>query len=202
MEEYLNKMKMISDNLALVGAPIPVPDLIMQTLARLDHDYIPMVVHLANQENLTWIALQSKILTYERHLEHLNSVHSVSEPFAGLSFRSDLSSSSLQGSNGGRSQWRGRGRGNRGRYKNNQSSNKISCHLCRCPGHTIMNYFHHFDKSFMPPQNDFGNTFANAYYASAETVQDPAWYLDSGASNHVTNQLPPSVSSQSNSSDF
>ncbi|XP_054815779.1 uncharacterized protein LOC129315768 isoform X3 [Prosopis cineraria] len=146
MEEYLNKMKMISDNLALVGAPIPVPDLIMQTLARLDHDYIPMVVHLANQENLTWIALQSKILTYERHLEHLNSVHSVSEPFAGLSFRSDLSSSSLQGSNGGRSQWRGRGR--------------------------------------------------------AETVQDPAWYLDSGASNHVTNQLPPSVSSQSNSSDF
>ena len=44
MEVYLNKMKFITNNLALVGSPIPSSNLITQVLARLDVDYNPIVV--------------------------------------------------------------------------------------------------------------------------------------------------------------
>jgi hypothetical protein len=53
MEEYLTKMKKLSDKLKLAGNPISMSDLTIQTLNGLDADYNPIVVKLSDQESLT-----------------------------------------------------------------------------------------------------------------------------------------------------
>jgi len=49
MEEYLAKMKGISDLLILAGAPIAIDDLILHTLNGLDADYNLIVVSLIDK---------------------------------------------------------------------------------------------------------------------------------------------------------
>lgn len=53
MEDYLAKMKHISDQLNLVGAPVGPIDLIMHTLNGLDGNYNAVVTLLVNSPNLT-----------------------------------------------------------------------------------------------------------------------------------------------------
>ncbi|XP_054782082.1 uncharacterized protein LOC129289349 [Prosopis cineraria] len=160
MEEYLSKMKLLSDHMALAGHPLALSDLIMQTLADLDVKYTPMVVYLADKPDLSWIDLQSYLLTYEWHLEHLTNASTVSHAFANLSFRSDnstsFSSTQVTGSSytGSRPPWKGRGQGGRGRGRHSRGNK---------PSHSL----------------------SSAYYATSETGLDPAWYVDSGASNHM-----------------
>ncbi|XP_054795086.1 uncharacterized protein LOC129300542 [Prosopis cineraria] len=75
MEFYLSKMTVLLDNMALAGCLIPLLDLIVQTLTKLNGDYTFIVVHLADKEGLSWIGLQSSLLTFEQYLEHLYSVN-------------------------------------------------------------------------------------------------------------------------------
>nr|QWX09785.1 hydroxymethylglutaryl-CoA synthase [Pistacia terebinthus subsp. palaestina] len=73
MEEYLTTMKAFSDNLTLAGSPISLSDLITQILIGLDAEYTPIVVHLGDKESLSWIELQTTLLTFESRLEQLNT---------------------------------------------------------------------------------------------------------------------------------
>lgn len=47
--------------------------------------------------------------------------------------------------------------------------------------------FYRFDKSYMDHSPEKGKY--NAFIASPNTVCDPYWYFDSGASNHVTHDF-------------
>ncbi|KAK4253452.1 hypothetical protein QN277_010122 [Acacia crassicarpa] len=78
VEEYLTKMKNLADNLAMAGSPISEADLVTQTLAGLDAEYTPVVLYLFDKESITWIEAHSRLLSFERHLEHLNNVNSIS----------------------------------------------------------------------------------------------------------------------------
>lgn len=71
MEEYLHKTKSISDNLLLAGSPVTMDDLVTQTLASLDVEYNPIVAQLVNKANLTWVELQSTLMTYMNRLEQI-----------------------------------------------------------------------------------------------------------------------------------
>ena len=84
IDEYLSKLKAISDNLSMAGSPISDSDLITQVLASLGAEYTPIVLHLSDRENLTWIDMHSRLLTFERHLEHLSAVDSVGKVFANV----------------------------------------------------------------------------------------------------------------------
>lgn len=62
-----------------------------------------------------------------------------------------------------------------------------------CHGHVVSNCFHRFDRSFHSPSqqnrsqnNNYGGYPPQALYATPQTVMDPSWYMDSGASYHVT----------------
>lgn len=57
MEEYLIKMKTLSNNLKLTGSPILSVDLIIQTLTGLDSEYNAIVVQLSDKIDLTWVDL-------------------------------------------------------------------------------------------------------------------------------------------------
>ncbi|KAK4276226.1 hypothetical protein QN277_019196 [Acacia crassicarpa] len=73
MRDYLSNMKSLSDNLTLTGCPLSTTDLVTQTLAGLDTEYTPIVVILTEKDNLSWAKLQSKLLTFESHLEQLST---------------------------------------------------------------------------------------------------------------------------------
>ena len=79
---------------------------------------------------------------------------------------------------------------------NFNSNSKPTCQICGKYGHSAAMCFYRSDDSYngAPPDmnrntnNDnnsgsFGNT---AYMATSETLNDPRWYADSGASCHVT----------------
>lgn len=68
MEYYLRKVKELADNLLLAGSLISTDDLVTQTLDGLDGEYNPIVVQLAEKENLTWVELQASLLTFESRL--------------------------------------------------------------------------------------------------------------------------------------
>ncbi|XP_054777299.1 uncharacterized protein LOC129285580 [Prosopis cineraria] len=105
MEEYLSKLKLLADHMALAGHPLLIPDVVMQTLAGLDANYTPIVVHLVDKLDLSWVDSHSSLVLM-----------------------------------------------------------------------------------------DLGISLVEVEMVTAEVAIDPAWYLDSGASNHVTNLNGNSIS--------
>lgn len=189
MEEYLTKMKKLTDQLKLVGNPVTISDLIIQILNGLDSDYNPIVVKLSYQSSLTWVDLQAQLLAFESRLDQLNKLTNMSPnasanvvnntEYKGNKFNSNTQNSNWRGSNfrnhrGGRSKGR---------------MFKPTCQVCNKTGHITMNCFHRFDKSYSNLSIDAnkGDTHS-AYLASPHYAQDYDWYFDSGASNHVTHQ--------------
>ncbi|KAK0589111.1 hypothetical protein LWI29_009809 [Acer saccharum] len=67
MSEYLKTIKKIADNLALASQPVGIDDLVSQVLFGLDSlEYNPIVCQINERENISWMELQSKLLSYER----------------------------------------------------------------------------------------------------------------------------------------
>ncbi|KAL6327702.1 hypothetical protein AAG906_022764 [Vitis piasezkii] len=97
------------------------------------------------------------------------------------------------------SNFRGRGRG--GRYgqsgrQNSSSSERPQCQLCGKFGHTVQVCYHRFDITFQSTQNNTtgasnsGNSNSMpAMVASSNNLADDNWYLDSGASHHLTQNV-------------
>lgn len=85
-----------------------------------------------------------------------------------------------------------RGRGGR-RGRNNSNSNgggsRLQCQLCSNMGHTIGTFWHCFDKDFSQvsvTSNGIGGSLPQAFYANPQIVSDRSWYMDSGATHHIT----------------
>ncbi|PON69507.1 hypothetical protein TorRG33x02_259330 [Trema orientale] len=94
------------------------------------------------------------------------------------------------GSFRGRGNGRSSGKGGRGSGR----GNRPVCQVYGKAGHVAIKYYHHFDISFQSPDisshgTSQGNSPHQAYLALPTTVVDSAWYLDSGATNHVTADL-------------
>ncbi|KAK0583989.1 hypothetical protein LWI29_006080 [Acer saccharum] len=66
-------MKKLADNLALAGQPVDTDDLVSQVLAGLDSlEYDPVLCQLNEKEHVSWMELQSTLLSYERRLKQIN----------------------------------------------------------------------------------------------------------------------------------
>ncbi|CAJ2656533.1 unnamed protein product [Trifolium pratense] len=191
MEEYLIKMKNLSDNLKLAGSPISTTDLIIQTLSGLDSEYNAIVVQLSNKLELTWIDMQAELLAFENRIEFLNNLSNLTlNPSANVAARYENKGNRSFNTGG----WRGgnhRGpRGGRGRGRFYQD--KTKCQVCGLTNHIAVDCYYRFDKSYMgqpsEKQQKYGGHNHNAYVASSSSVRDPDWYFDSGASNHVTHE--------------
>ncbi|KAF7833293.1 Retrovirus-related Pol polyprotein from transposon TNT 1-94 [Senna tora] len=101
--------------------------------------------------------------------------------------------------------YRGRGgrnnngyrRGYNGGYQGYQpqqgSKPTVVCQLCNKTGHHVTSCYKRFDHNFVGFQaqnysqsNNYRPPMMQAHMAVPETLYDPAWYPDSGATNHVT----------------
>ncbi|RVW97735.1 Retrovirus-related Pol polyprotein from transposon RE1 [Vitis vinifera] len=150
----------------------------------------------------------SMLLAFEHHLEQQSSI----EQFSPISTNYASSFNSRGGGrryNGGRGQnhtpnisnytYRGRGRGGRygknGRHNSN-SFEKPQCQLCGKFGHTVQICYHRFDISYQSsqsintsPSNAGNPNSIPAMVASSNNLADDTWYLDSGASHHLTQSV-------------
>ena len=65
---------------------------------------------------------------------------------------------------------------------------KGPCQICWKMGHTAADCWHRFKKNYVP-QPSQRRELRGAYVAATDGQSSGAWYLDSGATNHVTNAL-------------
>lgn len=74
MKDCMKAMKNLIDNLALASHPMSIDGLVTQVFASLDsQEYNLLVCQIIENENINWIKLQSKLLSYEKRLEQLNA---------------------------------------------------------------------------------------------------------------------------------
>lgn len=193
MSDYLAKMKNISDNLLLAGCMVSSKDLITQTLAGLDSDYNPIVVQLSDKHDLSWVDLQSALLTYEIRLEQLTNITNVfnanivSHTSANPNWKNQNNNNNQRG-----------GRTNRGRGRGRNNNSRHVCQVCGKTGHTAAVCYFRYDNTYMGfVPGSTNSSYVNnsitgshpAYFATANSVVDQSLYMDSGASNHITNDL-------------
>ena len=190
--DYYHKFTTLIDTLVVVDQPLPHHETISFLLAGLGSDYDALVTSVSTQ--LTPIALEDlydHLLSHELRLSH--NQPSVDLSTASANFVNKNSSN--RGERGGRtnnfSASRGRnqyfnhrGRG-RGRHNYSQSSNRPFCQVCQKPGHVALQCYHRFDNTY---QYD-NSSQMKALLATPQQPTDPNWYLDSGATHHVTSDL-------------
>ncbi|RVX16039.1 Retrovirus-related Pol polyprotein from transposon RE1 [Vitis vinifera] len=209
MIDYIMKVKGAADSLAAIGEPVSEQDQVMNLLGGLGSDYNAVVTAINIRDDKIFIeVVHSMLLAFEHRLEQQSSI----EQFSPIS-ANYASSSNSKGSgrryNGGQRQnhtpninnytYRGRGRGGRygqnGRHNSN-SSEKPQCQLCGKFGHTVQICYHRFDISYQSsqssntsPSNAGNSNSIPAMVASSNNLADDTWYLDSGASHHLTQSV-------------
>jgi len=154
-------------------------------LAGLDFDYNPLVSSvLGRTEPISLSDLYAQLIAYDMRLQMLQDNHNVGQ------------NSSINASSRGRGGPRGRGRGGFGRgYGGHGSSNsppppktggqavaKPIYQVCKKKGHEADVCWHRFEEDYQP------------YTKSAGAAQmnygvDTNWYVDSGATDHITAEL-------------
>ncbi|RVW14609.1 Retrovirus-related Pol polyprotein from transposon RE2 [Vitis vinifera] len=167
MIDYIMKVKGAADSLAAIGEPVSEQDQIMNLLGGLGSDYNAVVTAInIREDKISLEAVHSMLLAFEQRLEQQGSI----EQLPAMSANYASSSSNRGGGrkyNGGRrpnfmmtnSNFRGRGRG--GRYGQNGRQN-----------------FSSSEKTSMP-------VMWKVWPHSSEDN----WYLDSGASHHLTQNV-------------
>ncbi|KAK3226645.1 hypothetical protein Dsin_006507 [Dipteronia sinensis] len=121
------------------GSPIPLSDLITQILSGLDAEYTPIVVQLSEKESLSWIKLQTTLLTFESRLEQLNTCQtrgidlSQTTTHIAINRLGNRSSNFSYGKGQNRTLNNNNSRGFRGRFQGRggrSNGNKPTCQLC------------------------------------------------------------------------
>ncbi|KAB5519913.1 hypothetical protein DKX38_024232 [Salix brachista] len=194
------KMKSLAETLASAGQQISDDELILYILGGLGHDYDSVVVNLTSRHDpVTLQEVQYMLQSQEMRLEQLNIPLAPDNSTPSAHLASQLRRTlNLQGFNGNPSYSFGRGytsNRSRGRGRWNRGSRPL-CQLCNRPGHMALKCYHRFDISFQGQNNSKtpqssqqlpSNDNQQAYYSSSNvTSLDDAWYLDSGATNHIT----------------
>lgn len=191
VDAYFLKMREIADQLAAAGKPMADDDLCLQILGGFGAEYDAVVVNLTSRpDELNLQEVQFALQAHEIRIQSQNlfspSAHVVyNNRSGGRGYPTEYYPSS-----GGRFS-RGRG-GGRMVYRDN----RITCQLCGRPGHVALKCFKRFDIHFTgvtssTPQayiTDVGfgdHSHTDCYYEHDSTL-DPSWYVDSGATNHIT----------------
>lgn len=207
MNEYLMKFKNLVDTLSYTGHSLSEVDQILQILSGLDSEYNPIMMTVTTKvEAYTVDEVTSLLLTVEKSLEKQANGDSFSANVASGGFRGNSNyrgnfnnqrdgfqkGGYTRNTNNTRGKHFTRGnksRGRGGRYHGN--FNRPQCQLCGRPGHVAMSCYYRFGQNFNGQSS--GNTpteqhqsTMSAFVASPELFSDPAWYADSGASNHCT----------------
>ncbi|KAJ3701350.1 hypothetical protein LUZ61_005055 [Rhynchospora tenuis] len=217
--QYLQRIQSIADNLRSVGSAISDQDLILQTLHGLGTEFESFVTAITmRQEPVSMPELHNLLLAHEARNrlqnqttvmmvnQQANSSTGTSTPVNAPLTNSDTSHQALASQymprqQSGTYQGRGRRGGYRGRGRGRQSNNTredVYCQICTKWGHPAYKCHHRFDITYTGPTPTSStqvqqNSSVQPHQAllAEPTVSDPVanWFLDSGASTHVTPEL-------------
>ena len=213
IEDYFVKMKNLADLLNVSGGQNFTDDeLLLYILGGLGSEYESVVVLLTSRQGeVSLEEAQFMLQTQEMRIEH--QVAQATLDFSGnpsanyANFKRGQPGGRGQGLNARTGQGnfnRGGGRGGRGR-----GGNKIICQICGRAGHVAAKCYHRFDITFQGNQGNsrsanfsggpqYGNSSGqNSHHAYMNQFDNPSssgdvdqnWYVDSGATNHVTSDL-------------
>ncbi|XBJ16758.1 hypothetical protein VPH35_008318 [Triticum aestivum] len=204
MADYLGKIKSLTDEVASTASALSDPEIVSKILAGLDMEYNPVVSALAARvEPITVQDLYSQLLSFDARLTLLHggdlrqsSVNSVSrgrgrgrghQGQRGGGRGRGTSSGEGARSSGGSGSHGGGGYNNSGGFNNNNGRRPSSrprprCQLCKKSGHEVIDCWHRYDEDFVPSDR-------HVAAAMREQGGDGVWYVDSGATGHVTNEL-------------
>jgi hypothetical protein len=187
--EYYSKMRGFADELATSGHPLGAEEFVSYLLAGLGVDFNPMVsTVVARVEPITPAELYSHMLSHE--------LHCVGQANGDIGYYSSVKTV-VHGRGGpGHSPSRGCGCGcGGGRFPSSSSNNRSStprtsdastghphCQVCLRPGHTTNICWYRFDEEYVLEQK-------TAVAASTSNAQDSNWYMDLGATDHITGEL-------------
>ncbi|PKU80975.1 Retrovirus-related Pol polyprotein from transposon TNT 1-94 [Dendrobium catenatum] len=176
MAQYLQQNKTIVDNIVSAGAILDQEDVLLYTLNRLPPSYNALKTTIrAMQTPMDLENLYSLLITEEINLQ--------SESLRQLNF-SD-SSTAL---------YSHRGRGQRGRVKPSSQPARTSntpipqCQICNKKGHSAHNCWHRLNTTVNPPDTTAPNPQSRALVAATDS-NNHDWYLNTGASAHLTNSM-------------
>ena len=180
ISEYFGKMRSLGDEIAASGKPIDEEDMVAYILNGLDDDFEPVISALvAMIEPITMTDLYSQLLSFENRQALRGNGSSVTAANRGRGGQP------TRGRGGrGRGAPRGRGNGGRGRGGTNQQriDNRPVCQVCQKRGHVASDCWHRFDEDYVPEEK-------HVAAATPAYGVDTNWYLDTGATDHLTGEL-------------
>ncbi|RVW25398.1 Retrovirus-related Pol polyprotein from transposon RE1 [Vitis vinifera] len=212
MMEYIQKLKHISDSLAAIGEPVLEKDQILQLLSGLGAEYNPIVASLtARDDDIQLHAVHSILLTHEQRL-HLQTTTTEEDllianfathnrprrsqsnkPSQGKppqSFMPTIRPDTLPDS---RQQYPQGYRPNRFNNNRSRTNNRPQCQLCGKFGHMVLSCYHRFDVNYQGPRAPASSTSqigltppAQAMMAAPSSASMDSWFLDSGATHHLS----------------
>ncbi|KAF7841583.1 Retrovirus-related Pol polyprotein from transposon TNT 1-94 [Senna tora] len=190
MEEYLLKVKSITDALVAIGSEVS------------DHEYIQCIL-----EGLPKIRVEKNLKAVSTDPPSANMANmDLKDKGSSSSKSNNYQNQPKQFNNrgGGRQNFgRGRGRGNNnnrggfnGGYSGFQVTNNrpyVMCQVCGKGGHIASVCYHRLDTSYQLNEQQYNQQLRqrssgnmSAMVATPEILSDSSWFPDSGASNHVT----------------
>lgn len=172
-------MRSIADQLWVIGQIITDEDLQMYILAGVSIEYEALVVNFMQLSDAPSLQeMQNVFQAYELHLSQHISQYSVMDPSANAAFY------------GGARGAIGRGSGvSRGSFSKNVKS--LICQLCGKAGHVDLKCFKRFDVHFTGSTESTPSpqSFVADCVPQGGGSEDQTWYMDSGATNHITDEL-------------
>ncbi|PKU75332.1 Retrovirus-related Pol polyprotein from transposon TNT 1-94 [Dendrobium catenatum] len=177
MTQYLTEIKTIVDQITAAGSTIVDEDILMYTINGLPPTYqafktsIRTMLHPISLDDLYSLLLSEEIHTQKEALSNLSLTETATALYS----------------------YRGKGRRGRGRgtqfSPRTGSTNLPTCQICNKRGHTATECWHRMNPDYKPqPQETKQQTTQKAMVMTTEQ-NSPDWYLDSGASSHLTNSL-------------
>ncbi|XP_071685491.1 uncharacterized protein [Lolium perenne] len=202
MSEYFHFMKNLADTMASIGYPIGEEETASYILAGLGERYDSLVTSITVSDNLTLDDLYAHLVSYETR-----TGPAPASPVQEFSYSGN---NAMRGGRGFGRGGRGRGRGHpggqggrNGGYRGDggcgdgagrgngggRGREKSTCQICGTYGHDALRCYSRFDHNIQPMTRSTAHASAPSSSNSEYYSVDPNWYMDSGATDHMTADL-------------
>jgi hypothetical protein len=187
--EYFRKVKRLGDTLAAIGKKLEDDELIAYMLQGLGSEYDSLVMSITTRTDVYTISdVYAHMLSSKMRYEHNGMIIHVSSANNVNRTGGRTSDNSSRGGRGhGRAGNGGHGPGGRGgpsRSPNKNGNGGQLCQICFKGYHSALKCWHRFDQAYQ--HEDHVKQAAAVTHGYAV---DPNWYVDTGVTDHITNDL-------------